>query len=298
MLLNKRIPLSYTLKDVKYDLLIITCVALGTHYIAATFDHIVPEMPPYIPTLLGTSISILLSFKMNQSYDRWWEARKIWGSIVNDSRTFVIQLESLTHGHNKEQIKTIAYRQIAFCYALGDVLRGLAPAESISKFVDDKDMQEVLAQRNIPLALLNLNARDIKVMHFENKQMDVYSHLQLDSTIVRLVDAMGRAERIKSTIFPASYRIFLHYAVYVFVITLSLALNTIDTLFEIPLLVTISSVFFLVDKSANNIQDPFGNSPSDTAMTAIARNIEINIRQLLGEKEVPNPTAPESFYLM
>jgi len=297
MLLNKRIPLSYTLKDVKFDLLIVTCVALGTHYIASAFDHLVPVMPPYIPTLLGTSISILLSFKMNQSYDRWWEARKIWGSIVNDSRIFVIQLESLTHGHNKEQIKTIAYRQIAFCYALGEVLRGLSPAESVSKFVEGKDMQEVLAQRNVPLALLNLNARDIKKMH-EQKQADTYYHVQLDNTIGRLVDAMGRAERIKSTIFPASYRIFLHYAVYVFVITLSLALNTIATVFEIPLLVAISSVFFLVDKSANKIQDPFGNNPSDTAMTSIARNIEINIRQLLGEKEVPEPLAPGSFYQM
>lgn len=297
MLLNKRIPLSYTLKDVKFDLLIVTCVALGTHYIASAFDHLVPVMPPYIPTLLGTSISILLSFKMNQSYDRWWEARKIWGSIVNDSRIFVIQLESLTHGHNKEQIKTIAYRQIAFCYALGEVLRGLNPAETVSKFVEGKDIQEVLVQRNVPLALLNLNARDIKKM-YEHKQMDAYHHVQLDNTIGRLVDAMGRAERIKSTVFPASYRIFLHYAVYVFVITLSLALNTIATVFEIPLLVAISSVFFLVDKSANKIQDPFGNNPSDTAMTSIARNIEINIRQLLGEKEVPEPLAPGHFYMM
>lgn len=297
MLLNKRIPISYTLKDVKYDLLVITCVALATHYVASTFDHLVPVMPPYIPTLLGTSISILLSFKMNQSYDRWWEARKIWGAIVNDSRTFVIQLESLTHGHNKEQIKTMAYRQIAFCYALGESLRGLNPVESVSKFVEAEDMQQVLAQRNIPLALLNLNARDLKKM-YQHDQMNAYSHVQLDSTILRLVDAMGRAERIKSTIFPASYRIFLHYAVYVFVITLSLALNTIATVFEIPLLVTISSVFFLVDKSANNIQDPFSNSPSDTALTTIARNIEINIRQLLGEKDVPPPIAPENFYLM
>ncbi|MCD6010601.1 MAG: hypothetical protein K0Q79_463 [Flavipsychrobacter sp.] len=296
MLLDRRIPLGYAFSEIKFDLLVITCVGLGTHYLATIFRHIVPPMPAYIPTLLGTSISILLSFKMNQSYDRWWEARKIWGSIVNDSRTLVIQLDSLTRG-NKEQIKVMAYRQIAFCYALGEGLRGLNATDTISKFVSSNDMHDIFGHKNMPLALLHLNARDIKKMQ-DQKHVDAYNHVQLDNTLTRLCDSMGRAERIKSTVFPATYRLFLHFAIYVFVITLSISLNNIATLFEIPLLVVISSCFFLIEKSANHMQDPFGNTPSDTAVTAIARNIEINIRQMLGEKALPEPVAPDRFYLM
>lgn len=109
---------------------------------------------------------------------------------------------------------------------------------------------------------------------------------------------MGMAERIKSTIFPTTYRSFLHFIIYVFIITLSISLRDIESYFEIPLLLIISSAFFLLEKSAKHLQDPFSNLPTDTAMTAIARTIEINIKQLINEKEIPNPQQPANFYLL
>jgi putative membrane protein len=107
---------------------------------------------------------------------------------------------------------------------------------------------------------------------------------------------MGMAERINSTVFPVTYRYYLHLIIYIFVVTLSVAMENVNALFEIPLLVVISACFFLIEKSAYHLQDPFRNRPSDTPVTTIARNIEINIRQLLGEKDVPAPIPPESFY--
>lgn len=107
----------------------------------------------------------------------------------------------------------------------------------------------------------------------------------------------GKAERIKTTVFPVSYRIFLHSIIYLFVVTLSIALNDVAGIFEIPLLLVISLAFFLLEKSATHMQDPFENRPTDTAVTAIARNIEINIKQLIKEPEIPEPLKPESFYL-
>ncbi len=295
MLLNKRIPISYILNKVKYDLIIIFCVSLSALFVTNRYQELLPEMPLTIPAFIGTAISILLSFKLSQSYDRWWEARKVWGAIVNDSRSLVIQLQSLTSKGNDEKIKKIAFRQIAWCYSLGQSLRELIATDNLDEFISDEELKEIKKHNNKPLALLQLNASDIKQLK-ETNQLDIFSQLQLDNTLVRLCDAQGKAERIKTTVFPVTYRLFLHAIIYLFVVTLAIALR-VDGLFEIPLLVAISSAFFLLEKTATHMQDPFENRPTDTAMTAITKTIEINIKQLLKETEVPKPNQQDKFHL-
>ncbi len=295
MLLNKRIPVSYILNNVKYDLIIVLSVSLSALYVTDRYEELLPEMPLTIPAFIGTAISILLSFKLSQSYDRWWEARKVWGAIVNDSRSLVIQLQSLTSKGNDEKIKKIAFRQIAWCYSLGQSLRELIATDNLDEFISDEELKEIKKHNNKPLALLQLNASDIKQLK-ETNQLDIFSQLQLDNTLVRLCDAQGKAERIKTTVFPVTYRLFLHAIIYLFVVTLAIALR-VDGLFEIPLLVAISSAFFLLEKTATHMQDPFENRPTDTAMTAITKTIEINIKQLLKETEVPKPNQQDKFHL-
>lgn len=295
MLLNKRIPISYILNKVKYDLIIVLSVSLSALFVTNRYQELLPEMPLTIPAFIGTAISILLSFKLSQSYDRWWEARKVWGAVVNDSRSLVIQLQSLTSKGNDEKIKKIAFRQIAWCYSLGQSLRELNPTDNLDEFISEEDLKEIKKHNNKPLALLQLNASDIKQLK-ETNQLDIFSQLQLDNTLVRLCDSQGKAERIKTTVFPVTYRLFLHAIIYLFVVTLAIALR-VDGLFEIPLLVAISSAFFLLEKTATHMQDPFENRPTDTAMTAIAKTIEINIKQLLKETEVPKPHQQDKFHL-
>lgn len=295
MLLNKRIPAYYILNKVKYDLVYVLIVSLSVLFITDRYKELLPEMPLTIPAFIGTAISILLSFKLSQSYDRWWEARKVWGAIVNDSRSFVIQLQTLTAKGNDEVVKKIAFRQIAWCYSLGQSLRGLNPIENLEKFISPEDLEEIKQHNNKPLALLHLHGQNIKDLK-EKNQLDIFSQLQLDNTLVRLCDAQGKSERIKTTVFPVTYRLFLHGIIYLFVITLAISLR-VDGLFETPLLIIISSAFFLLEKSATHMQDPFENRPTDTAMTAIARTIEINIKQLLKETEIPQPHQPENFHL-
>lgn len=295
MLLNKRIPASYILKKIKLEVLYVLIIGLLVNYLTNTFKHLIPEMPIGIPAFIGTAISVILSFKINQSYDRWWEARKIWGSIVNESRTFVLQLQSFVSNDKKEQIKQIAYRQIAWCFSLGQSLRGLDATENLNKYISEIDLDEVKKHNNKPLALLQLNTLQIADLK-NNGSLEIFSHVQINNTMVNFSNAMGMAERIKSTVFPHTYRLFLHFFIYIFVVTLSIALTDIDSLFEIPLLLVISSAFFLLEKSATHLQDPFSNRPTDTAMTTIATNIEINIKQLLGETIIPEPLQPQSFY--
>jgi len=297
MILNNRIPFKYILNKVKYDLLIVLLVGLLTNFLSIKFHSFLPEMPLTIPSFLGTAISILLSFKMNQSYDRWWEARKVWGAIVNDSRSLVIQLQSFLSPQETENIKKLAYRQIAWCYSLGKSLRGLNPTEGTENFISETDQLTISQHNNKPLAILQLNAKDIKELR-QNDKIDTFTQLHLDSTLTRLCDAMGKAERINGTVFPSTYRLFLHFIIYLFVVTLSISLQDVRMIFEIPLLLVISASFFLIEKSAFHLQDPFKNRPSDVSVSAIARTIEINLRQLLGEQEVPEPVKPNDFYIL
>lgn len=297
MLLNKRIPVSYIIKKVKYDFVYVLFLSSIVHFISGRYHELLPEMPLAIPAFIGTSISILLSFKISQSYERWWEARKVWGAIVNDSRSLVIQLRTLAAKGNDAKIKKIAFRQIAWCYSLGQSLRGLNPMENLEKYISPEDLEEIKQHNNKPLALLSLHGMDIKELK-ENDQLDIFAQVQLDNTLVRLCDAQGKSERIKTTVFPVTYRLFLHAIIYLFVITLSLSFKDILWYFEIPLLLLISVPFFLLEKSATHMQDPFENRPTDTAMTAIAMTIERNIKQLLKEADIPQPHQPEKFYAL
>src|SRR6478609_9102575 len=94
MLLNRKIPLSYIFSTIKFELVFTLIIWLVAYNITHSFASANLGIPVAIPTFMGTAISVLLSFKLNQSYDRWWEARKIWGGIVNESRSFVLQMQS------------------------------------------------------------------------------------------------------------------------------------------------------------------------------------------------------------
>ena len=297
MLLEKKIPARYLFQAIRIELPIIVLLSLTINYIAWHFKHLLPDMPLGIPAFLGTAISILLSFKINQSYDRWWEARKIWGLIVNSSRSLVLQLQGLVKEDKHPAIREIAYRQIAWCYSLGQSLRGLDPLENTELYLTDGERAAAAWHADKPLAILQLNAAAIKRLR-SSEQVDPYSQVQLDNTLVRLTDAMGAVERINNTVFPSTYRKLLHFVIYLFVVTLSIALKEVGTVFAIPLLILISGCFFLLEKTASQLKDPFRNRPSDTSVTAITRTVEINILQLLGETEVPAPIAAEGFYIM
>jgi putative membrane protein len=298
MLVDKRLPLRYLFNLVKFEMLIVVVLGVGIHFTAEQIYDYIPDLPIAIATFLGTAISVLLSFKMSQSYERWWEARKIWGAIVNDSRSFVLQLQAFLKEPGSEgQIKTIAYRQIAWCFCLGQSLRGQNPLENCEQFLSEEDLKKINRHKNKSLGILQLTIDEISTLRNQNRLSD-FEHIQLNNTCVRFTDSMGAAERINTTVFPTIYRMFLHFTIYLFVILLSIALKRVMLIYELPLLMLISFVFFILEKTAYHLQDPFMNRPSDISVTAISRTIEINIRQLLNEENVPEPITKDEFYIM
>lgn len=298
MLINRKIPFSYIFNKVKFEILYVIVIGFFVKYIITVwFIDYIPPMPISIPAFIGTAISVLLSFNVNQSYDRWWEARKIWGAIVNDSRSFVLQLQSFVSPGQERAVRQLSLRHIAWCYSLGQSLRGLDPKENIQHLISEEDFNELDQHSNKPLGLLQQNALQVASLKNEG-HLSEFFHVQINTSLVRFSDSMGMAERIKSTVFPTTYRLFLHFMIYLFVVTLSISLGEIDSIFEIPLLVVISMSFFLLEKTARYMQDPFDNKVTDTAMSTIARNIHIHIFQLLKEKDIPNPLPPEKYYAM
>ena len=297
MIIKSRVPFKYILKEIWVTLSVVALIGIIADILHIYFADVVPDIPISIATTLGIAISILVSFKVNQSYDRWWEARKIWGAIVNDSRTLVLQLRMYLSDNNP-LIKTMAYRQIAWCYSLGQSLRGQDPYENITDLISEEEFLSINEHKNVPLAILGLQVDSIKQL-FDEGELDRFSRLQLEETVERLTASMGRCERIKNTVFPTTYRQGLHMAIYLFVIFLALSEPLqLSVVLEVLILVIISMVFFFLEKAAFRIQDPFENYPTDTPMTSISRTIDINIRQLLGETDLPKPIEPNDFYIM
>ncbi len=257
------------------------------------YEHL-PPIPLLVPTVLGTAISLLLSFKLNQSYDRWWEARKIWGAIVNDSRSLVRKMLTFPKQSHPLALQ-IARRQIAWCYCLGQTLRSSEWTEG-QQAVPPDEVRAAKLQANPPLYLLQRSAADLRELH-DARQLDVFERISVDDTLTRLCDSMGMAERIKHTVFPVTYRLFLHFSIYLFLMVLVVALDSDIHLWAIVLAPLVAIPFFLLEETASHLQDPFDNLPTDTPVTAIARTIEINILQLLGE-EAPPPRKSQTFYLM
>lgn len=294
MILEKRIPMKYWLSLLKWDLLVMLIFSTGAYYLSEKYIHF--SIPISVSGFLGTSIALLLSFKLSQSYDRWWEARKVWGSIVNDSRSLILQLMKFTYSQEDQIVKKIALRQIAWCYSLAFGLRGKNNLSYLDDLMSKENKDSIKKYKNFPLAILHLHNEDLKVA-YDKKLIGEFHYVQIDDTIVRLCDAMGKLERIKKTIFPKTYRMTLRFFIYLFLIILSISLSDLHNLIVIPLLVSISIPFFLLEKISMNIQNPFENEPTDTPMLAICKTIEINIKQLINHEYLPEEEEATGFYI-
>lgn len=295
MIINLKIPIQFLFNQIKVPLLIVIVLGLIFGLAPKYFPDFLPEIPIGIATTLGIAISILLSYKINQSYNRWWEARTIWGAIVNDSRSLVLQLQ-LYLNQEDALLRKISHYQIAWCYALDKSLRKQDVLKSLEHLLDDEDLEKIKTQSNIPLAINQLQTKKVREL-YQNNKFDEFARTQFEETLTRLVASMGKCERIKNTVFPPMYGQTLNVAIYLFVIFLSLSSLQLNLILQIIILVSISMVFFFLQKMAHQLQDPFNNYPTDTPMTALSRTIEINIRQLLGEKDIPKPIEPNKFYL-
>lgn len=293
MLLKKGIPLGYIFGKIKYEILAVTVYTLIINMLYYQYGIKEISIPISVPMVLGTVLSLLLAFRSNQAYDRWWEARTIWGAIVNDSRSLARQMMSIVDGDDSEEFRHFRQhfikRQIAWNYALGQSLRKKDPLRGLDRLLSRRELNHLAKYDNVPAGILQLHSRDIKYA-LQQEWLNPYQQIELDRTLTRLCDAMGKCERIKNTVFPATYSLYTHFAVIFFILLLPFALIDSLGIVEVPLVAAISASFLLIEKMAINLQDPFENKPTDTPMTAIARKVERDLLQISEEDIMPVDT--------
>ncbi|CAH0149160.1 hypothetical protein MP478_13185 [Chryseobacterium sp. WG14] len=293
MLLNKKISVWYFIREIKSQILFIGifAVAIGLLDMLPGFRKI--SLPLNIPALLGTAVSLLLAFRTSQSYERWWEARTVWGAVVNDSRTFVRLVIQFMPAGDDKTIKDFAERQITWTYALGESLRKQPFSEKVQEYLDRNHINGM----NIPNALLDAHSKQLKEIA-PTKELTDFQQMQLNDIVTRLCDSMGKCERLKNTVFPRSYSILVHILIYVFAAILPFGLDDSQLVVEIAITFLIPIMFIAIEKTSIIMQDPFENGPVDTPMTSLAQTIEINIRQMIGEQNVPLKKENTSYYEM
>ncbi len=290
MLLRNNIPLSYIFGKIKKELIFVILYSIGIVVLYQNFHVTRISIPIAVPALLGTIISLLLAFRSNQAYDRWWEARIIWGAIVNDSRSLSRQILSFVDNpYGLEEIerfkKRFIRRQIAWCNALSQSLRGFNSHKGLERYLEKNELNYIKNQRNVTVALLELHAMDLKKALAEG-WINRYQQIQIDQTITALCNHMGGSERIKNTIFPVTYSKYINMSIQLFILLLPFGLIEYFGYMEVPLVIAISTFFLLVEKMAVHLQDPFENKPTDTPTTTICRNIEKDLCQMLDDHKL------------
>ena len=180
MIVRTRIPFPYLISELKTPLIYVSIISIVSGILSIYFHSFLADIPINIATTLGVAISILLSYMINQSYERWWEARKIWGEIVNDSRTLVLQLQMYLEEDNPI-IKEISYRHIAWNYCMGQHLRKTSSLEIMKKWLSEKDFDFIKTSKHIPLGILSFQTRAIGRLH-SNGELDKFSQIQIIRT--------------------------------------------------------------------------------------------------------------------
>jgi putative membrane protein len=247
----------------------------------------------------GVAIGIVVSFWNSSAYARWWEARTLWGAIVNKSRTLARQV--LTTMSPKataiEQAEVAAVQrqlvlyQVAYVHALRQQLRGLDPVAAVAHLLPHEDSAELAREKNLALTLQRRMSAML-VTARERGWLDQWEWQAIDDSMADLMDAQGGVERIKNTPMPKQFNHFLRLFVHIYCLMLPVGL--VETMgWFTPLGSTLVGFMFLaLEKIGLDLEDPFENTIFDVPMTAIATTIEINLRQLLGETELPPPEQP------
>ena len=296
MLIAKKVSLnriiSGTWKLLVFDLIICTITFLVVTGIPSPYF----DIPVLIPTVLGTALAFFIGFNNNQAYDRWWEARKIWGALVNDSRTWARQLISfrkLQSGANPDASsyeRTMIYRHLGFLYALKQGLRK-SPDKEYTRYLSPDDRSRVQSETNTANAILTLQARDLSRI-YSGGLIDGFEFQELNKMLVGFCDEMGRSERIANTVFPTSYHFYTRIFIWLFIILITMVSTQSIEIWAIPAGTLVGYVFLTTHNIGQTLLNPFEPLPTCVPLDQITRTIEINLLETLREKEIPSPVQP------
>lgn len=290
-------------------------------------------LPFAIISVTGIAVAFYVGFKNNSSYERLWEARKIWGSYVNSSRIFAmyvldfIQPADVVPLTELEQIKhRIIKRHIAYMTAVRLQLRKhtvwkieevgnrIVAADTnfsneeldkeLSVYMDDAEVDEVIEHSNPGVHIIKKQSEDLAML-YAKQCMSAYHHVELSKMLADFYNQQGACERIKGFPFPRQYAYYSKLFVYLLIGILPFSiyselskLNENIVWLTIPISVTLSWIFYTMEVVGDTSENPFENAINDVPMTAICRNIEIDLLQMIKASDVPGKIKSENNILM
>lgn len=288
-------------------------------------------IPWTVVALLGTATAFLVGFKNTQTYNRTWEARQIWGSILNSSRSFGAM--SRDFFDDPEKTKELVYRHFAWLTALRYAMRDSrawetankahnreykefydipekeAPLETeMAKYIPADELKYVLSTKNRAAQLMSLQSKTIRQL-FTDKALDSYRFVEMQRAVRDFYDQQGRSERIKNFPYPRQFATINSFFIRLFCILLPFGmLREFDRLNDemsgfmqgnmvwlvIPFSVLISWVYTSLEQVGESTENPFEGSANDVPISQISRTIEIDMREMLGETDLPPALQPKN----
>lgn len=325
--------LYWTRRD-SYWLLAIAAIPTALHALLDLTWLAVPWVPV---ALVGTASAFIVGFKNNATYARLWEARQIWGAIVNTSRAFAMQVHDLVQAgaqlseSEAEAVKRqIVHRHLAWLTALRFQLRQPRPWETMNRphnieyrarmpplaeihgdlgtelkrLLTDDEHAHVMSKSNRATHLIALQSQQLAALA-QRQVIDVHKLLTLEQRLVDLYDHQGKCERIKSFPYPRQFATINLFFVRLFVWLVPLGLlQEFEKLGEgmiwltIPFSYLVGWVFNAMERVGESTENPFEGGANDVPITALCRTIEIDLRELLGERDIPAPLTPVNDILM
>ena len=298
-------------------------VCLLYSYLGWTFLAI-----PFVPVAtIGTAVAFYVGFKNNSSYDRLWEARRIWGSITNASRSwgilvldYIVSPESSapfrTNADRQAIYQRLIYRHLAYITALRvqlrqkpvwelhhdiahDLIERIAAFQQcsldkeLSRFLADGEIEEIIKHPNPATYLLRQQSAQLRELRNE-QYLSEYYHVDMERMLTEFYNQQGACERIKTFPFPRQYAFFSFVFTWLFIAVLPYGLLSEMAKFSgwhiwltVPFYTVIAWIFNTMEVVGDTSENPFENSINDVPMTAICRNIEIDLRDMLGETNLP-----------
>ena len=295
--------------------------------------------------IIGTAVSFYIGFKNNQSYERIWEARKVWGTILNISRmwgtttrgyiTNQLSSEKLTDEDINVIIKKLIYRNIAYVYAFraqlsiptswehitlgthiakrsrrsiekvaGDTLEDDFTKEMLEKHLNYEEYADLKKFKNIATHIIDLQSQDLMKLRQDGIINDFY-HVQLQTLLNNLYDEQGKAERIKNFPLPRLYAYASNLFVWIFIVLLPFGLiaefdqiGPYNVWLFIPVVSIVSWIFLLMELVGDYSENPFGGLPNDIPMLSICRTIEIDLKQMMREEDIPKSIKAQNGILL
>jgi len=309
MIIKRRFSPLKVLPYVQGELLL-ALVAAGGAYALHRWEPLV-ALPFSIAATLGGALAIFIGFRNNSAYGRWWEARTLWGGIVNSTRVLARLIITFTDSHahqpNHDAARRAAfkremvYKVIAWVHALRLHLRGQQAWSELAPLLPAADHDEVLKANNKPNVVMQQLGRRI-YQAMADGTLGGFDSFQMEGQLLALANYQGGCERIKNTPLLRQYHFFTRVFLQVFIVLLPFCLVAdLERMgigwAVVPVALVISFVFAIIGKVGEVNEDPFEGRITDVPLTALCNTIERDLRELLGETQLPVKLQPVDGYL-